>query len=71
MVAAGMSERSRTAGEAAPSFPAPHVRIMAVAGRSVAFQVARLIGHSDVKMTEIYAHLQPETMHDVVDRLVR
>ena len=44
---------------------------MAVAGRSVAFQVARLIGHSDVKMTEIYAHLQPETMHDVVDRLVR
>ncbi|MCZ7558514.1 MAG: tyrosine-type recombinase/integrase [Bacteroidia bacterium] len=33
------------------------------------FQVGRLLGHSDSKTTEIYAHLQPETMHDVVSRL--
>lgn len=33
------------------------------------YQVARLLGHSDVKTTEVYAHLQPETMHDVVARL--
>jgi integrase len=33
------------------------------------YQVGRLLGHSDTKTTEIYAHLQPETMHDVVDRL--
>jgi integrase len=33
------------------------------------FQVGRLLGHTDTKTTEIYAHLQPETMHDVVDRL--
>ncbi len=34
------------------------------------YQVGRLLGHTDTKTTEIYAHLQPETMHDVVDRLV-
>jgi integrase len=33
------------------------------------FQVGRLLGHTDTKTTEIYAHLQPETMHDVVNRL--
>ncbi|MBE0645679.1 MAG: site-specific integrase [Bacteroidetes bacterium] len=33
------------------------------------YQVGRLLGHSDTKTTEIYAHLQPETMHDIVDRL--
>jgi site-specific recombinase XerD len=33
------------------------------------FQVGKLLGHSNTKTTEIYAHLQPETMHDVVDRI--
>ncbi|MBE0644557.1 MAG: tyrosine-type recombinase/integrase [Bacteroidetes bacterium] len=33
------------------------------------YQVGRLLGHADTKTTEIYAHLQPETMHDIVDRL--
>jgi site-specific recombinase XerD len=33
------------------------------------YQVGRLLGHTDTKTTEIYAHLQQETMHDVVDRL--
>jgi site-specific recombinase XerD len=32
-------------------------------------QVGRLLGHTTTKTTEIYAHLQPETMHDVVNRL--
>lgn len=33
------------------------------------YQVGRLLGHSNTRTTEIYAHLQPETMHDVVDRI--
>jgi site-specific recombinase XerD len=33
------------------------------------YQVGRLLGHTNTKTTEIYAHLQPETMHDVVDRI--
>jgi len=33
------------------------------------YQVGRLLGHSTARTTEVYAHLQPETMHDVVDRL--
>jgi site-specific recombinase XerD len=33
------------------------------------FQVGKLLGHTTTKTTEIYAHLQPETMHDAVDRL--
>ena len=33
------------------------------------YQVGRLLGHTTARTTEIYAHLQPETMHDVVDRL--
>jgi integrase len=33
------------------------------------FQVGRLLGHTNTRTTEIYAHLQPETMHDVVDRI--
>ncbi|MCZ7554799.1 MAG: tyrosine-type recombinase/integrase [Bacteroidia bacterium] len=32
------------------------------------FQVGRLLGHTDSKTTELYAHLQPETMHDVMGR---
>lgn len=33
------------------------------------YQVSRLLGHSDVKTTEMYAHLQPDMMHDIVERL--
>mgnify|MGYP000250607451 CR=1 FL=1 len=33
------------------------------------YQVARLLGHANTRTTEIYAHLQPETMHDVVAKL--
>lgn len=33
------------------------------------YQVDRLLGESDTKTTEIYAHLQPESMHDVVQRI--
>lgn len=28
--------------------------------------VSKLLGHSDIKTTEIYAHLAPQTFHDVV-----
>ena len=28
--------------------------------------VSKLLGHSDIKTTEIYAHLSPQTFHDVV-----
>ena len=28
--------------------------------------VSKLLGHSDIKTTEIYAHLSPETYQDVV-----
>jgi site-specific recombinase XerD len=31
------------------------------------FQMGKLLGHTTTKTTEIYAHLQPETMQDVVD----
>jgi site-specific recombinase XerD len=31
--------------------------------------VSKLLGHADVKTTEIYAHLAPETFHDVVGLL--
>ncbi len=34
------------------------------------YQVGRLLGHSTARTTEVYAHLQPETMHDVVERLM-
>lgn len=33
------------------------------------YTVARLLGHSHTRTTEMYAHLQPETMHNVVDRI--
>lgn len=33
------------------------------------YQVGKLLGHRDMKSTEVYAHLQPDMMHDIVDRL--
>jgi len=31
--------------------------------------VSKLLGHSDIKVTEIYSHLSPETFHDAVSLL--
>jgi integrase len=33
------------------------------------YEVQRLLGHSSSKMTEIYSHLQPEQLHNVVNRI--
>jgi len=30
------------------------------------YKVSKLLGHANIKTTEIYAHLAPETFHDVV-----
>lgn len=41
---------------------------LAMQGTSL-YIIAELLGHSSVKMTEIYAHLLPSELHSVVDRL--
>ena len=33
------------------------------------YSVSKLLGHSDVKVTEIYAHLRPEDLIDSVNKL--
>jgi integrase len=33
------------------------------------YQVQKLLGHSNVSTTEVYSHLQPERLHDAVNRL--
>lgn len=33
------------------------------------YEVQRLLGHSSIRVTEIYSHLQPEMMHDTVNRI--
>lgn len=33
------------------------------------YQVSRLLGHSDIKITEVYAHLRAEDLRDTVDLL--
>lgn len=33
------------------------------------YEVQRLLGHSSSKVTEIYSHLQPEHLHDTVNRI--
>jgi integrase len=42
---------------------------LALDGVSI-YQISKLLGHSDVKITqEYYAHLEPAQLHDVVDRI--
>ena len=42
---------------------------LAIDGVSI-YQISKLLGHSDVKITQgYYAHLEPGEMHDVVDRI--
>ena len=33
------------------------------------YAVKELLGHSDVKTTQVYSHLQPEQMHNEVNRI--
>jgi len=40
-----------------------------VQGGATLYQVQRLLGHSSSKVTEIYSHLQPEQLHDTVNRI--
>ena len=42
---------------------------LALDGVSI-YQISKLLGHSDVKITqEYYAHLEPAQLHDVVDKI--
>lgn len=34
------------------------------------YEVQKLLGHSDIKVTQIYAHLAPNELHDVVGRII-
>lgn len=33
------------------------------------YEVQKLLGHSSITVTEIYAHLQPNTLHEAVGRI--
>jgi site-specific recombinase XerD len=33
------------------------------------YEVQKLFGHSDIKVTQIYAHLDPNELHSVVGRI--
>lgn len=33
------------------------------------YEVQRLLGHSDIAVTEVYSHLQPEQLHSTVNRI--
>jgi integrase len=41
-----------------------------VQGGATLYEVQRLLGHSSSKVTEIYSHLQPEQMHNTVNKIV-
>ena len=34
-----------------------------------AFSLQKLLGHSSSRVTEVYSHLQPEQLHDTVNRI--
>jgi integrase len=40
-----------------------------VQGGSTLYEVQKLLGHSSSKVTEIYSHLQPEHLHQTVNRI--
>ena len=40
-----------------------------VQGNVSLYQVQRLLGHSNIRVTEVYSHLLPETMHGTVEKL--
>jgi len=40
-----------------------------VQSRATLYQVQALLGHSTSSVTEVYSHLQPEQMHDTVNRI--
>lgn len=40
-----------------------------VQGGASLYEVQRLLGHSNSQTTMIYAHLQPETMHQTVNKI--
>jgi len=33
------------------------------------YELQRLLGHSDIAVTEVYSHLQPEQLHSTVYRI--
>ena len=33
------------------------------------YEVQKLLGHSSAKVTEVYSHLQPEQLHNTVERI--
>ena len=33
------------------------------------YEVQKLLGHSSSRVTEVYSHLQPEQLHDTVNRI--
>jgi integrase len=40
-----------------------------VQGGASLYEVQRLLGRSSAKVTEIYSHLQPEQMHETMNRI--
>jgi integrase len=40
-----------------------------VQGGATLYEVQKLLGHSSPRVTEIYSHLQPEQLHDTVNRI--
>ncbi|MBM2840933.1 MAG: putative Integrase [Bacteroidetes bacterium] len=40
-----------------------------VQGNVSLYQVQKLLGHSNIRVTEVYSHLLPESMHNTVDKL--
>ena len=33
------------------------------------YEVQKLLGHSNIAVTQVYSHLQPETLHSTVNRI--